>query len=129
MACSGAGRGPARGARVAAAVGLGPQLFGQGGQEAGLVFGLGGQQPGGAFGLEVEGRPQLAEDVQAVQAQVVGGPARTQGGGQVTIAGAVDLLDPGAQPGDGFAAFGGRELPPRRGRVGVVTVRVVARAE
>jgi hypothetical protein len=29
--------------RVAAAVGFGSQLFGEGGQEAGLVFGLGGQ--------------------------------------------------------------------------------------
>jgi hypothetical protein len=40
---------------VAAAVGFGPQLFGQGGQEAGLVFGLGGQELGGAFGLELQG--------------------------------------------------------------------------
>jgi hypothetical protein len=76
--------------------------------------------------LEVKRRPQLAEDVEAVQAQVVSGPARTQGGGQVAVAGAVDLLDPGLQPDDGFVAVGGREFPPRRGRVWVVTVRVGA---
>ena len=76
------------------------------------------------LGLEVEDRPQAGQDVQAVQAQVVGGPAGGDGGGQVAVAGAVDLLDPGVQAGDGFVAFGGRELPPCRGRVGVVAAGV-----
>ena len=56
------------------------------------------------LGLQVEDGPQLGQDVQAVQAQVVGGPAGAQGGGQVAVAGLVDLLDPGAQPGDGLVA-------------------------
>ena len=110
--------------RMAAGGGLGHQLGGEGGQDAGLVFGLGGQQLGGALGLEVEDGPQAGQDVQAVQAQVVGGPAGGDGGGQVAVAGAVDLLDPGVQAGDGFVAFGGGELPPCRGRVGVVAVGV-----
>ena len=109
---------------MAAGGGLGHQLGGQGGQDAGLVFGLGGQQLGGALGLEVEDRPQAGQDVQAVQAQVVGGPAGGDGGGQVAVAGAVDLLDPGVQAGDGLVAFGGGELPPGRGRVRVVAAGV-----
>ena len=111
-------------AGVAAGGGLGHQLGGEGGQDAGLVFGLGGQQPGGAPGLEVQDGPQAGQDVQAVQAQVVGGPAGADGGGQVTVAGQVDLLDPGVQAGDGFVAFGGGEFPPGRGRVGVVAAGV-----
>ena len=110
---------------VGAAGGLGHQLGGQGGQDAGLVFGLGRQQAGGAVGLEVQDRPQGGRDVQGVQAQVVGFPAGREGGGQVAVAGAVDLLDPGAEPGQGFGAVGGREPPPRRGRVGLVAVGVV----
>ena len=57
-------------------------------------------------------------------------PARTQGVGQVAVAGPVDLLDPGPQPGEGFGAVGGREFPPGRGRVGLVPAGVgVARGE
>ena len=110
---------------VGAAGGLGHQLGGQGGQDAGLVLGLGRQQAGGPVGLEVQDRPQGRRDVQGVQAQVVGFPARGEGGGQVAVAGAVDLLDPGAEPGQGFGAVGGREPPPGRGRVGLVAVSVV----
>src|SRR6266702_5690094 len=47
-----------------------------------------------------------------------------EGGGQVAVAGAVDLLDPGLEAGDGFGPVGGRELPPRRRREGAVAVRV-----
>ena len=75
-------------------------------------------------GLEVEHRPQVGQDVQAVQAQVVRAPAGAEGGGQVPVAGLVDLLHPGVQPGDGFLAVGGRELPPRWRRAGTVSVRV-----
>ena len=71
-------------------------------------------------GLQVQDGPQAGQDVQAVQAQVVGGPAGAEGGGQVPVAGPVDLLDPGLQPGDRFLAFGGGELPPWRRRVRVV---------
>jgi hypothetical protein len=110
---------------MGAAGGLGHQLGGQGGQDPGLIFGLGRQQTGGPFGLEVQHRPQGGRDVQGVQAQVVGLPARGQGGGQVAVAGPVDLLDPGAEPGQGFGAAGGREFPPRRGRVGLVAVGFV----
>ena len=62
---------------MAAAGGLGGQLGGDGGEDAGLVLGLGGQQvgAGGGVGVEVEGGPQPAEDVQAVQAQLVLRPA------------------------------------------------------
>ena len=95
---------------MAAAGGFGGQLGGQGGQDAGLVFGLGRQGPRGAFGLEVQDGPQVGEDVQAVQAQVVRAPAGGEGGGQVAVAGAVDLLDPGLEPGDGFGPVGGREF-------------------
>ena len=49
-----------------------------------------------------------------------------QGGGEVPVAGPVHLLDPGTQPGDGFCPAVGRELPPFRRRLGVVTVRAGA---
>ena len=39
-------------------------------------------------------------------------PAGAEGGGEVAVAGAVDLFDPGAQPVDGFVAFLAVELPP-----------------
>ena len=74
-------------AGVAAAAGLGAELFGQGGQDAGLVFGLGRDQAGAADGLQVQHGPQFGQDVQAVQAQVVGGPAGAEPGGQVPVAG------------------------------------------
>ena len=54
----------------------------------------------------------------------MGLPARGEGGGEVAVAGAVDLLDPGVQPGDGFLAVGGRELPPRGRRARAVAVGV-----
>ena len=111
---------------MAAAVGLGAELVGQGGQDAGLVFGLGGDQGGAAGGLQVQHRPQLGCDVQPVQAQVVGGPAGAEPVGQVPVAGPVDLLDPGPQPGDRFRTVGGRQLPPRRCWPGAVTVGVRA---
>ena len=44
----------------------------------------------------------------------MGGPAGAEGDGEVPVAGPVDLLHPGLQPGDGFLAFGRRQLPPRR---------------
>jgi hypothetical protein len=65
---------------VAAAGGLGHQLGGQARQDAGLVFGLGRQHPRGSFRLQVEHRPQIGQDVRAVQAQVVRGPAGGEGG-------------------------------------------------
>jgi hypothetical protein len=89
---------------VTAALGFGLELIGQGGQDADLVFGLGGQQDRGPQGLQVQDRPQGGRDVQRVQAQVVRFPARAERGGQVAVAGPVDLLDPGAQPGDGFGS-------------------------
>ncbi|MGH3185688.1 MAG: hypothetical protein ACRDPY_00710 [Streptosporangiaceae bacterium] len=107
-------------AGVAAAGGLGDQLGGQRRQDAGLIFGLGGKQAGAAVGLEVEHGPQFGEDVQAVQAQVVGLPAGGEGGGEVAVAGPVDLVDPAAQPGDRVGAAGGREFPPGRSRIGAV---------
>ncbi len=72
---------------MAAAAGLGHQLGGQSGQDAGLVFGVGGQQPGGALRLEAEHQPQAGQHVQAVQAQVVRGLAGGEGSGQVPVAG------------------------------------------
>jgi hypothetical protein len=62
---------------------------------------------------------------QGVQAQVVGGPARAEGGGQVAVAGPVDLLDPGAQPGDRFLPCVRAELPPARGRVRLVSAGIL----
>ena len=50
----------------------------------------------------------------------MGFPAGAQGGGQVAVARPVDLLDPPAEPGQGFGAVGGRQFPPGRGRVGLV---------
>ena len=108
---------------MAAAVGLDAELVGQGGQDAGLVLGLGGHQAGAAAGLQVQHRPQLGCDVQPVQAQVVLIPAGAEGGGQVPVAGPVDLLDPGPQPGDRFLPVVGRQLPPRRCRPWAVAVR------
>src|SRR5690348_5154786 len=106
---------------VAAAGGLGVQLGGQGGQDAGLVFGLGGDQAGGASGLEVQHGPQGGGDVQGVQAQVMGGPAGSEGGGEVAVAGAVDLLDPAAELGDGLAAVLAGQGPPGGSKAGLVT--------
>ena len=48
-------------------------------------------------------------------------PAGAEGGGEVAVAGAVDLLDPGAEPGQGFLAFASVELPPAGGRDGLVS--------
>ena len=90
-----------------------------------MVFGLGGQQPGAALVLEVEHRPELGEDVEPVQAQVVGLPAGAEGGGQVAVSGSVDLLNPGAEPGQRFAALVGWELPPLRYWVGEVVSSVL----
>ena len=39
-------------------------------------------------------------------------PAGGEGGGEVAVAGAVDLLHPGVYAGDGFLPVGGCELPP-----------------
>ena len=64
----------------AVASGFGCQLGGEGGQDADLVLGPRRQQSGGAPGLEVQRGPQLTGDVGHVQAQVVLGPARAQGG-------------------------------------------------
>ena len=111
---------------MTAALGFGLELVGQGGQDAGLVFGLGGQQDRGPQRLQVQDRPQAGRDVQHVQAQVMRLPARAERGGQVAVAGPVDLLDPGAQPGDGFGSCVGREVPPLRRRFGVVAVGVGA---
>ena len=55
----------------------------------------------------------------------MGFPAGRQSGSQVAVSGAVDLPDPGAEPGQGFGAVGGCESPPGRGRVGLVAVGVV----
>jgi hypothetical protein len=109
---------------VTAALGFGLELVSQGGQDAGLVFGLGGQQDRGPHGLLVQDRPEAGRDVQGVQAQVVRFPARAEGGGQVAVAGPVDLLDPGAQPGDGFGSCVGQQVPPLRCRFGLVAVGV-----
>jgi predicted ATPase len=62
---------------------------------------------------------------QAVQAQVVGGPAWSERGGQVAVAGPVYLLDPGAQPGEVFPPFVGREFPPGRRRAWLVGAGVL----
>ena len=51
-------------------------------------------------------------------------PAGAEGGGEVTIAGAVDLLDPGSQPGEALLAFVAGELPPLGSRCGAIGVVV-----
>ena len=55
-------------------------------------------------------------------------PAGAEGGGEVAVAGAVDLLDPGAEAGQGFLAFGPVEFPPpwRRDRLVLLAAGVVA---
>jgi hypothetical protein len=110
---------------VAALGGLVAELGGQGREDADLVFGLRGQGGRAAAGLEVEQRPQGGQDVQGVQAQVVGGPAGAEGGGQVPVAGPVDLLDPGVQPGDWFVAGVGGEVPPGGRRAGLVAAGIL----
>ena len=41
-------------------------------------------------------------------------PAGPEGGGEVAVAGTVDLLDPGSEAAQGFLAFGLVEFPPPR---------------
>ena len=95
------------------------ELVGGGGEQPGVPFGLPGQGAGGAPGLEVQDGPQLGQPVQDVQAQRVLVPAVGQAGGEVAVAGPVDLVDPGAQLGDRLVARGAVELPEpgRRGRL------------
>ena len=52
-------------------------------------------------------------------------PAGAEGGGEVAVAGPVDLFDPGAQPVQGFLAFGPFEFPPPRAGSRLVGVVVV----
>ena len=113
-ASAGAGRRPARAGGVAAAAGLVGHLLGRGGQQAGLPFALGGEDAGGAARAEVEHGPQLAEPVEEVQAQGVLLPARQQRGGDLPVAGPVDLIDPGAESAEGGVAFRPGDLPPSR---------------
>ena len=103
---------------------VGELVEGFGVAEVGLAVGLGGQQDRGPHGLQVQDGPQAGRDVQRVQAQVVRFPARAERGGQVAVAGPVNLLDPGAQAGDGFGSSVGREVPPLWRRFGVVGVGV-----
>jgi hypothetical protein len=109
---------------VLAASGFEAHLLGEGGEQARLPFALAGDRPDGAVGRQVEQGPQLHEPVEAVEAQCVLVPAGTEGGGEVTIAGAVDLLDPGSQPGETFLAFVAGELPPPGSRCGAIGVAV-----
>jgi hypothetical protein len=113
-------------ARVAAAGGFQPELIGQGRQDAGLVFGLRREQPGGAAGLKIQDGPQAAEDVQAVQAQVVTLPAGPEGVGQVPVAGPVHLLYPGMELRDRFGPFSRSQLPPCRRGAGPVAAGTLA---
>ena len=65
---------------MAATLGLGPQLPGQGGQEAGLVLGLGRQQPSTALGLKQDppstGDEQVDKMIRAEMAKVEGFPLK-----------------------------------------------------
>ena len=101
---------------VLAAGGFEVELFGEGGEEPGLPFGLAGEGGWLAFGGEVEDGPEFHEPVESVEAEQVLVPARAEGGGEMAVAGAVDLLDPGAEPAQGFLAFGSVEFPPPRSR-------------
>ena len=65
-------------------------------------------------------------DVQGVQAQVVGGPAGAEGGGEVAVAGPVHLVHPGPQPGDRLLPGLRAELPPARGRIRLIATGIVA---
>ena len=95
-----------------AAGGFEVHLFGESGEKPGLPFGLAGDGRGGAVGGKVEERPEFHEPVQAVETEWVLVPAGAEGGGEVAEAGAVDLLDPGSQPGKSLFTFVAGELPP-----------------
>jgi len=82
----------------------------------GLVLGLGGQQAGGALRLEVQGAPQLAGDVERVQAQVVLRPALAEPVGEVAVAGPVDPLGPVGQLRDRGSPLVGGESAANVGR-------------
>jgi hypothetical protein len=100
---------------VAATAGFGGELVGDGGEEPGLPFGLAGEGGAGALVGEVEHGPEFGQPVQGVEAEGVLVPALPQATGEVAVAGAVDLVDPGAQGGDGgFAGFA-LEVPPAAG--------------
>ncbi|HET9897676.1 MAG TPA: hypothetical protein VFQ44_22325 [Streptosporangiaceae bacterium] len=49
-------------------------------------------------------------------------PAGGERGGEVFVAGAVDLLDPGAEPVDGFVARRAGQVPPAGWRLGCVAL-------
>src|SRR5579863_285372 len=49
-------------------------------------------------------------------------PAGRQYRRQVTVAGPVDLLDPGPQPADGSSSFGIAVMPPSRRRSRLITI-------
>ena len=95
-------------------------LGGGRGEQPGLPLGLGGERAGGAFRAEVQDRPELTEPVEGEQAQRMAVPAGRQRGGEVAVAGLVDLLDPRAEPVDRCSRSGSRQLPPARCRLGPV---------
>jgi len=107
-----------------AAGGLDVHLLGQGRKEAGLPFGLAGEDGCVSRGAEVEGGPQFHEPVEPVEAERVLFPAGAEGGGQVAIAGPVDLLDPGAEAGKRLFTFITFELPPPGSAGGLARVAV-----
>src|ERR1022692_2817596 len=110
---------------VLAAGGVGGHLVGGCGQQAGLPLALGGQDAGGAVRVEVQDGPELAEPVQGVQAQGMVFPAGREDGGELAVAGLVDLADPGAEPVQRGVAFWPGELPPSWRRDRQVASRVL----
>src|SRR5216684_7387290 len=113
---------------VLAAGGFEVHLLGEGGEQAGLPFGLAGEERCASFAGEVEDGPEFHEPVEPVQAQQVLFPAGSEGGGEVPVAGPVDLLDPGTQPHAGFLTVRAAEFPPPRGGHGLVRLAVLVDA-
>ena len=97
---------------VLAASRLAGHLVGGCGQEAGVPFGLGGEGTAVAFGGEVKQGPQFAEPVEGEKARGVVFPAGGEDGGELAVAGPVDVLDPAPQPVYGRILFGAVEFPP-----------------
>src|SRR5712692_9706513 len=111
----------AAGLRVDATAGLSCELVGRRHQPSRLPFRLARDHSRAPLAREVQHRPQFAEPVQEIQAEVVLFPAGPQRAREVAIARPEHGVGPVPQPGDRLSALIAFELPPPRRRDGPVS--------